>query len=88
MSDFSLFLQFDLLGSLQLIMLPVVFTILFTDLFDSVSTLVGVMEAGDLRDSDGEPRNIKQSLIVDAIGTALSGLVGTSWTMRSRCFYV
>ncbi len=80
MPNFSLFLQLDLLGSLQLIMLPAIFTILFTDLFDSVSTLVGVMEAGDLRDEAGQPRNIKQSLIVDATGTALSGLVGTSPT--------
>jgi len=80
MPDFSLFLQLDILGSFQLIMLPAVFTILFTDLFDSVSTLVGVMEAGDLRDEKGDPRNIKQSLIVDATGTALSGLLGTSPT--------
>jgi adenine/guanine/hypoxanthine permease len=29
-------------------------------------------------DKDGEPRNIKQSLIVDAIATGLAGVLGTS----------
>ncbi|OPZ59453.1 MAG: Guanine/hypoxanthine permease PbuO [Deltaproteobacteria bacterium ADurb.Bin510] len=51
---------------------------LFTDMFDSLSTFVGVAEAGDMLDDSGEPRNIKQSLIVDAFSTAISGLFGTS----------
>ncbi len=76
--DFSLILALDFAGSLKLAMWPVIFSLLFTDLFDSISTFVGVAEAGDLKDSDGEPRNIKESLIVDGISTALSGLAGTS----------
>ena len=35
-------------------------------------------EAADLRDEDGEPRNIKKSLIVDGFSTTISGLFGTS----------
>ena len=47
-------------------------------MFDSLSTFVGVAEAGNLIDANGEPINIKQSLIVDAVATTLAGLVGTS----------
>ena len=47
-------------------------------MFDGISTFVGVAEAGDLKDPDGEPRNIRQSLIVDSSASILSGLFGTS----------
>lgn len=76
--DFSLLLRLDLSGSLKLSLLPVIFTFLFTDMFDSISTFMGVAEAGDLKDPSGDPRNIKQSMIVDSIGTVISGLFGTS----------
>jgi AGZA family xanthine/uracil permease-like MFS transporter len=76
--DFSLLFKLDLLGSLSLSLVPVIFAFVFTDMFDSLSTFVGVAEAADLKDEDGEPRNVKQSLIVDAISTTISGLFGTS----------
>ncbi len=76
--DFSLIGQLDLIGSLKFAMFPVIFAFLFTDMFDSLSTFVGVAEAGDLKEADGEPRNIKESLIVDAVSTTLSGLLGSS----------
>ncbi|MBF0624091.1 MAG: NCS2 family permease [Magnetococcales bacterium] len=76
--DFSLFLQMDLSGSLALALWPVVFALLFTDMFDSLSTFMGVAEAGNLKEPDGTPRNIRQSLIVDSLATMLSGLFGTS----------
>jgi AGZA family xanthine/uracil permease-like MFS transporter len=47
-------------------------------MFDSLSTFVGVAEAANLVDKDGEPRNIKQSLVVDAIATGMAGILGTS----------
>jgi AGZA family xanthine/uracil permease-like MFS transporter len=76
--DFSLLLELDLLSSLKLAMLPVAFSFLFTCMFDGISTFVGVAEAGSLKDPDGEPRNIRQSLIVDSSASILSGLFGTS----------
>ena len=78
MPDFSLLLSLDLLGSLKLAMLPVIFAFLFTDMFDSLSTFVGVAEAGNLLDKDGGPRNVDKSLQVDALSTTISGLFGTS----------
>ncbi len=76
--DFSVMFKLDLLGSLKLAMWPVIFALLFTDMFDSLSTFIGVAEAADLVDEDGEPRNVKQSLIVDGVSTTISGLFGTS----------
>lgn len=76
--DFSLLFQLDLLGSLKLSVLPVIFAFAFTDLFDSLSTFVGVAEAAQLQDASGEPRHIRQSLLTDAVATTLGGLLGTS----------
>ncbi|WP_428656976.1 NCS2 family permease [Runella sp.] len=76
--DFSLLFQLDLTGSLTLALWPVIFAFTFTDLFDSVSTFVGVAEAADLYDENGDPRNIQQSLLTDAVATTLAGLLGTS----------
>ncbi len=76
--DFSLFLKMDLIGSMKFAMWPVIFAFLFTDMFDSISTFIGIAEAGDLLDEDGEPKNIRQSLIVDSISTVISGIFGTS----------
>ncbi len=76
--DFSLFLTLDFVGSLKLALLPVIFAFVFTDLFDSLSTFVGVAEAAGLHDATGEPRNVKQSLLTDAVATTLGGLLGTS----------
>ncbi len=76
--DFSLIFALDLVNSLSLAMVPVIFVMLFADLFDSLSTFIGVAEAADLKDANGEPRHIKQSLITDAVSTTISGLFGTS----------
>lgn len=76
--DFSLFLQLDLLGALKWSLWPVIFAFTFTDLFDSLSTFVGVAEAANLQDSDGNPRNVRQSLLTDAVATTLAGVLGTS----------
>jgi len=51
---------------------------LFTDLFDSISTFIGVAHAANLLDQDGNPRNLRQGLIVDALATLGAGLAGTS----------
>ena len=76
--DFSLFFKMDLIGSLQFALLPVIFAFLFTDMFDSLSTFIGVAEAANLVDKNGEPLNVKESLLVDAFSTTISGMFGTS----------
>ncbi len=54
------------------------FTFLFTDLFDTIGTLLGVAEQGNLKDENGEVQNIKGALMADAVGTAVGACLGTS----------
>jgi AGZA family xanthine/uracil permease-like MFS transporter len=65
-------------GALQLALLPAVVSILFTDLFDSLSTFTGVAMASGLTDDSGQPLRLRRGLIVDAVTTLGSGLAGTS----------
>ncbi len=53
-------------------------TFLFTDLFDTIGTLLGVAEQGNLKDANGEVQNVKGALMADAIGTAVGACLGTS----------
>jgi AGZA family xanthine/uracil permease-like MFS transporter len=77
--DFSsAFLALDIRGALRLALLPAILAILFTDLFDSLSTFIGVASAAGLTDADGRPINLRRGLIVDALATLGSGLAGTS----------
>jgi AGZA family xanthine/uracil permease-like MFS transporter len=76
--DFSLLFALDWWGSLRWSLVPVIFAFVFTDLFDSLSTFVGLAEASGLVDEHGEPRNVKASLLTDAFATTLAGLFGSS----------
>ena len=77
--DFSsAFLALDIRGALTIALLPAIVAILFTDLFDSLSTFIGVATAAGLTDADGRPINLRRGLIVDAVATLASGLAGTS----------
>jgi len=77
--DFSsAFLALDVRGELRLALVPSILAILFTDLFDSLSTFIGVAGAAGLTDPDGRPINLRRGLIVDAVATLASGLAGTS----------
>jgi AGZA family xanthine/uracil permease-like MFS transporter len=74
----TVFLKLDILGALKLSLVPAIIAILFTDLFDSISTFIGVAHAADLIDENGHPRNLKQGLIVDSFATLGAGVAGTS----------
>jgi len=77
--DFSsAFFALDIRGALRLALLPSILAILFTDLFDSLSTFIGVATAAGLTDPQGRPINLRRGLIVDALATLTSGLAGTS----------
>ena len=77
--DFSsAFLKLDVVGALKLSLLPAIVAILFTDLFDSLSTFIGVAKAAGLTEPDGRPLNLRRGLIVDAFATFGAGLAGTS----------
>jgi len=74
----SVFLKLDIFGALKLALAPAIIAVMFTDLFDSISTFIGVSHAAGLLDKDGHPRNLRQGLIVDSLATLGAGLAGSS----------
>jgi len=52
--------------------------VMMTDLFDSLSTFIGVAQASRLLDADGRPRNLRRGLVVDSFATLGAGLFGSS----------
>lgn len=79
MPDFqSTFFRLDIFGALKLALLPAIISIMFTDLFDSLSTFMGVSHAAGLLDEDGQPTNLKRGLVVDSFATFSAGLFGSS----------
>ncbi|MDX6713304.1 MAG: adenine/guanine/hypoxanthine permease, partial [Blastocatellia bacterium] len=74
----SVFLKLDIVGALKLSLLPAMISILFTDLFDSISTFIGVSHAANLLDAEGNPKNLREGLVVDSLATLGAGLAGTS----------
>lgn len=74
----SVFLKLDIWGALQFALVPAMLTVMLTDLFDSISTFVGVAEAAKLVDENGAPKNLRQGLIVDSLATLSAGLFGSS----------
>ena len=76
--NLDVFFSLDIVGALTLGMIVPTFTFLFTDIFDSLSTFLGVSEVGGFIDEEGQPKNVGKALVVDAIATTISGLFGTS----------
>ncbi len=58
--------------------LLVVFTFLYTDIFDTAGTLIGVAEKGNLLDKDGKLPRAGGALMADAVGTVVGACMGTS----------
>ncbi len=77
--DFSsVFFKLDIWGALKLALVPAIVSMIFTDLFDSISTFVGVSKATGLVDKNENPLRMREGLIVDAFATLTAGLFGTS----------
>ena len=58
--------------------LIIMFTFLYTDIFDTVGTLIGVAAKGDLLDDEGKLPNASGALMADAVGTVVGACLGTS----------
>ena len=56
----------------------VVFTFLYTDIFDTVGTLIGVAQKGNLLAEDGSLPRASGALMADAVGTIAGACLGTS----------
>lgn len=53
-------------------------TLLLTNLFDTVGTLIGVADKAKLLDKDGKLPGVNKALMADAIGTTAGAVLGTS----------
>ncbi|GAA0561068.1 NCS2 family permease [Halomonas salifodinae] len=76
--DFSAVMQVDILGALKVAYLPFIFVMLFTNFFDALSCFMALSESADLKDKDGNPRNLKRSMTVDAFASMIAAPLGTS----------
>ncbi|KAB1197407.1 MULTISPECIES: NCS2 family permease [Haloferax] len=56
----------------------IVFTFFFVDFFDTAGTLVGVGQAANFLDDDGNLPDIDKPLMADAVGTTAGAMLGTS----------
>jgi adenine/guanine/hypoxanthine permease len=80
--DLSLLGKFDLLGSWGragwLVALMFVFTLMLTDFFDTMGTMVAVGQEGGLLDADGTPPRTREILLVDSVAAAAGGAASVS----------
>ncbi|MFZ7275693.1 NCS2 family permease [Avibacterium endocarditidis] len=74
----SLFLQLDLTGALQPAILPVVFALVMTAVFDATGTIRAVAGQANLLDKDGQIINGGKALSSDSVSSLFSGLFGTA----------
>ena len=70
------FMKMDLLKTLDIAMIPVIFVFLFMGVFDTVGTLAGVSELGGFMKNGKLPRS-GRALFTDAVGTCLGAACGT-----------
>lgn len=80
--DLSLLGNFNVLGSWEragwLVALMFVFTLLITDFFDTMGTMVAVGQEGDLLDDKGMPPRTREILLVDSVAAAAGGAASVS----------
>ncbi|WFE38125.1 NCS2 family permease [Micromonospora sp. WMMD998] len=80
--DLSLLGNFNVLDSWTrvgwLVPLMFVFTLLITDFFDTMGTMVAIGQEGDMLDEQGTPPRAKEILLVDSIAAAAGGAASVS----------
>ncbi|QDJ13570.1 permease [Mergibacter septicus] len=74
----SLFLEMDLTGALNAALLPVIFALVMTSVFDATGTIQAVASQGNLLDKEGRIVNARQALASDSVSSIFSGLFGTA----------
>ncbi|WGE32333.1 NCS2 family permease [Actinobacillus genomosp. 2] len=74
----SQFLNLDVMGALNTAILPVVFALVMTAIFDATGTIRAVAGQANLLDKDGQIINGDKALTSDSLGSVFSGLFGTA----------
>jgi AGZA family xanthine/uracil permease-like MFS transporter len=80
--DLSLIGNFNVLDSWSragwLVVVMFVFTLMITDFFDTMGTMVAVGQEGGLLDSEGMPPRTREILLVDSVAAAAGGAASVS----------
>ena len=80
--DLSLLGDFNVLDSWGragwLVVIMFIFTLLITDFFDTMGTMVAVGQEGGLLDDQGMPPRTREILLVDSVAAAAGGAASTS----------
>lgn len=80
--DFSLIGKFDIFGAFTAIgtlaAVLAIFSLLLSDFFDTMGTVVGLGAEGDLLDENGEPEKLQSILVVDSIAAIAGGAASVS----------
>ena len=74
----SLMFSLDIMGALQLAVLPSVLALVMTAVFDATGTIRAVAGQANLLDKDGQIVNGGKALTADSVSSIFSSLVGTS----------
>lgn len=74
------FLALDLKSVFTVSMIPIIFTMAFADLFDTVGTFVGVASKAGMLDEKGRLPRGGRALVADSLGSFIGALLGTSNT--------
>lgn len=72
--------QLDIMGALEIGFIGTIFALFYTDLFDTLGTLMACSREAGLVQKDGQIKDFKKMLGVDALATLMSGVLGTSPT--------
>jgi len=70
--------QLQIPDLMNLAIVGIVFAFLFTDLFDTTGTLIGVAHRAGLLDKDGKLPRLQRALIADSTATVIGAAAGTS----------
>ncbi|MFR9672090.1 MAG: NCS2 family permease, partial [Rikenellaceae bacterium] len=73
-----IFMKMDFSHLLSLDMALIVFTLIFSDLFDTAGTLIAICTRSNMVDEQGEIKNAKMAFLADAVSTTVGATLGMS----------
>lgn len=80
--DFGLIGKFDIFGAFSAVgavaALLAIFSLMLSDFFDTMGTVVGLGAEAELLDENGEPPALQRILIVDSVAAIAGGVASTS----------
>lgn len=78
LSEQSLFFGLDIQGALNMVVLPAVFALVMTAVFDATGTMRAVAGQAGMIDEQGQVIGGNKALTADSLSSVLSGLFGTA----------